>query len=732
MRVIRHPGSFPCPTRLELSIALACAAVAVGAAQAQGQSGGVLRYPPTPRGAVMDDLHGIRVADPYRWLEAVGSAEVRAWVTVQDSVTDGWLGQVTRRDEIVNRVRRASDYVESTTPKIGGERLFFFERKPDQNLPAVLVQEHRDAPARVVIDPNTYSREGLLAILDQLPSPDGRYLAYTVAVQGSSWRTARVRDTRTGQDLDETVQGLNRAPLAWTADARGFFYVRSDAGRATTTSANPVAPVGRDQLFYHRIGRSQSADQLVFEAADHPDWTLGAAVSDDGHYLIISAQPHTDERNRLYLIDLDNPRRPNLGAPLVTLFGTADAQYQFIGNAGQLFYIRTNKNAPRSRVVAVDINSPDESHWTTVVRETYDPLVGALRVDDRIVAHRLHDAHSVLELYALDGGARGSVQLPGVGTVAELSGHSDDRSLYFTYTSFLEPPTVYRYDMDTRAVTPFREAPPDSLSARYETTQLFYTSTDGTRIPMFITARRGITLTGRHPTLLAGIGAFGESATPVYSPMFAAWLELGGIVAVPNVRGGGEYGRAWHTAGAGLSKQTSFDDFVAAAQFLIRERYTQPTSLGVVGRGFGSLLAAVAITQHPELFAGAAIDAGLYDMARYNRFGAGARWISEFGSPDDATALRALLAYSPLQNVRPGVHYPATLLSVGDHDDVVTPAHSYKFAAVLQADQAGPGPVLLRVGRDVGLGTPAPATSRIALVADRLVFLFRALSAGAL
>jgi prolyl oligopeptidase len=579
-----------------------------------------------------------------------------------------------------------------------------------------------------VIDPNAFSREGLLAILDHLPSPDGRYLAYTVAVQGSSWRTVRVRDTRTGQDLDEAVQGLDRAPLAWTLDARGFFYVRSDAGRPASVSVNPLAPVGRDQLFYHRIGRSQSADQLVFEAADHPEWTLGAAVSEDGHYLVISAQPRTEERNRLYLIDLDNPRRPNLGAPLVTLFGAADARYEFIGNAGQLFYIRTNKNAPRSRVVAVDINSPDEAHWTTVVRETYDPLVGALRVDDRIVAHRLHDAHSVLELYALDGGARGAVQLPGVGTVTALSGHSDDGSLYFTYTSFLQPPAVYRYDMDARAVTPFREPPRDSLSATFETTQLFYTSTDGTRVPMFITARRGITLTGRHATLLAGMGgAFGESATPVYSPMFAAWLALGGIVAVPNVRGGGEYGRAWHTAGAGSSKQTSFDDFAAAAEFLIRERYTQPSSLGVVGHGFGGLLAGVAITQHPELFAGAAIDAGLFDMARYDRFALGSKWISEFGSPSDAAGLRALLAYSPLQNVRTGVHYPATLLSVGDHDDVVTPVHSYKFAAMLQADQGGPGAVLLRVARDAGFGAKAPAATRIALAADRLAFLARTL-----
>ena len=718
--------------RIDVAIALFCAIALSCATQASGQRNELLRYPPTPRGAITDELNGVRVADPYRWLENVTSSEVRDWVAAQNALTDTWLGQVPQRYEIGNRVQKAFEFAESGVPRIGGERLFFLERRSDQNLPAVFMQEHRGAPALVVMDPNAFSHDGLLAITDQVPSPDGRYLAYTVSIQGSSWRSVRVRDLRTGRDLKETVQGLNRPPLAWTADARGYFYVRTDPGKGVAPGTNPLAPTGRDQLFYHRIDRPQSADQLVFEAAEHPDWALDATVSEDGHYLVISAQPRSEDRNRLYLIDLDNPKRPNLGAPLVTLFGAGDARYQFVANAGQLFFIRTNKSAPRSRLVAVDINSPDESHWTTIVRETYDPLVGAVRVNDRIVAHRVHDAHSVLELYALDGGARGSIQLPGVGTVTQLGADSDDRSLYYSYTSFLQPPTIYRYDLDTRAVAPFRDPPPDRLSATFETTQLFYTSADGTRIPMFITARRGITLNGRHPTLLTGIGAFGQSAMPVYSPLLATWLELGGIVAVPNVRGGGEYGRGWHDAGAGTAKETSFDDFTAAAQFLIRERYTQPSSLGLVAHGFGGLLAGVAITQHPELFAGAAIDAGLFDMARYSRFAGGWRWTPEFGSPDNASALRVLLAYSPLQNVRPGVHYPATFLTVGDHDDVVTPAHSYKFVAMLQSNQAGSGPELLRVVRDAGFGPAVPAATRIAVAADRLAFLVRALGVGTL
>ena len=688
-----------------------------------------LKYPATPRGVQSDDVSGVHLADPYRWLELVTSPEVHSWVAAQDAVTESFLSQVPHRTEIADRVRRFALYPKLSAPFGGGERLFFFENSGLENQPALYVQDRHDTPARVLIDPNAFSHDGFIAIVDQAASPDGRYLAYAVSTQGSAWRQVRVRDIRSGQDLSDELRGVKESPLSWTKDERGFFYIRSDVG--TTPATNPLAPDGRPRLYYHRIGQKQSDDRLMYEAADHPDWRLRADVSQDGEYLVIAARSGagTEAPNRLYFIDLDNPKRPNLGAPLVKLFDTADALYEFVSSEGPLFFIRTTKDAPRARLVAVDINSPDPDHWTTVVRETYDPLIGAIRVDDRIVAHRLHDAHSVLELYSFDGGARGVVPLPGpgIGTVAEINGRSEDREFYFTFSSVLQPPNVYRYDLDGKNAIPYRSARPDTALAQYETTQLFYSSKDGTRVPLFITARRGIALDGTHPTLLAGDGAFHASSTPGYSPLVAAWLESGGVYAVANVRGGGEYGRAWHDAASGARKQTSFDDFMAAAEFLIAQRYTRSALLAISGRGNGGLLVGAAMTQRPELFGAALIDAGLLDMTRFNHFASGAAWTREYGSPDNAGDLRTLLAYSPLQRVKDGTTYPATLITVGDHDEVFTPIHSYKFAAALQASQSGQAPVLLRTLSNTGFGPGTPLSKELAIDGDRLTFLLGAL-----
>lgn len=671
-------------------------------------------------------MNGVGVADPYRWLEAVTAPEVRAWVSAQNALTESFLARIPRRQEIQDRLARSSAFPKFSAPFAGGDKLFYYENSGLENQPALYVQDKAATPPRVLIDPNIFSRDGLMAIVDQAASPDGRYLAYAVSTQGSSWRAIRVRDVRTGQDIGDELQGVKDGLLCWTKDARGFFYVRSDLGRGTAGGgANPVAPDGRQQVFYHRAGRSQSDDRLMFENAAHPEWRLRADVSDDGQYLVLTARTGAEQQNRLYLIDLDNAKHPNLGAPIVTLFDAADALHEFVGNNGQIFYIRTNKSAPHARLVAVDINTPDENHWTTLIRETFDPLIEVRRVDDRFVAHRLRDAHSVLELYALDGGPRGTITLPGVGTVTELNARSESRELYFSYCSFLQPATIYRYDLDTRNAVPFKEARADSTLAPYETTQLFFTSKDGTRVPMFITARRGITLDGTHPTLLTGEGSLNVSATPTFSPMIAAWLQLGGIYAVANVRGGGEYGRGWHEAATGARKQVSFDDFIAAAEFLISQRYTRAPSLAIAGHGTGGLLVGAAMVQHPELFGAASIDAGLLDMARFTRFAAGATWVPEFGSPDRSADLKTLLAYSPLHNLRAGVHYPPVLLTSGVHDDVVTPASSYKFAAALQAIQSTVT-TLLRVDYDTGFGDGTPTSKQIALDSDRLAFLVNA------
>ena len=685
-----------------------------------------LRYPPAPRGAYADDVNGIHVADPYRWLENTASVDTRAWVAAQTAVTQSFLATLPQRREVQNRVAQAWDYPKFGTPFAAGERLFFYENSGMENQPALYVQDRANSPPRVLIDVNALSRDGLFAIVDQAPSPDGRYLAYAATAQGSGWRTVRVREVRTGQDQSEEIHGVRRGPLSWTADERGFFYTRSDSTSGDPVAVRAVASM-RERIFYHRLGRPQSEDQVVYDDPRQIGWTLTAQVSSDGDYLVIAARPGSGMQGRMYFIDLDNPRRPNLAAPIVKLFDGGDGEYDFVGNYGPVFFIRTTQGAPRGRLVAVDINAPDQSHWTTIVRETYDPLIAVRRVDDRFVAHRLHDVHSILELYTLTGAPRGTVPLPGNGTVLGMNGRPTYRELYVQYATFLQPPAVYKYDLETKTTVAYKETPPDTALVRYETTQLYFTSSDGTRVPMFLTARRGITLDGTHATLLSGTGSFGLAATPTFTPGVAAWLELGGVYAVANVRGGGEYGRAWHEAAMGIQKQVAADDFIGAAEFLVSQRYTRPSMLAAGGRGAGALLAGVAITQHPELFGAAILDAPLLDMARYDRFSNGERWTAEFGSPAKASDLRAILGYSPLHGLRAGTRYPATMITVGDHDDVVTPIHAYKFAAALQAAQGTGPPVLLRVEPDAGLASDEPVAKQMALDADRLLFLVNAL-----
>ena len=700
-------------------------AVFSSAASAQTPASGTLKYPPSPKGAQSDDLGGVRVADPYRWLENLASPEVRTWIAAQNAVTESFLGQIPRWREIQEVVTRAWSYPKLSAPFAAADRMFHFEHSGLENQPVLYTQERTDPSPRVLLDANAFSNDGLIAVVDQAPSPEGRYFAYAVSTQGSSWLVARVRDLRTGQDLGDELRGIKDSRLAWTRDERGFFYVRVEPGHGA--GSNPLVPDGRQRVFYHRVGRPQAEDEVVYENNENPSLTLRAQVSEDGQYLVISTRMGTELANRLLFIDLDNPKRPNLAAPIVKLFDTGDALYEFVSSQGNVFFIRTTKGAPRARLVGVDINMPDANYWTTILRETYDPLTWVRRVDDRLVAHRLHDAHSEITLHALDGGARGTIPLPGVGTVTELNARPETREIYFTFTSFLQPPTVYRYDLDTRNVVTYKEARPDSSIARYETTQLFFTSKDGSRVSMFLTARRGITLDGSHATLLAGAPGFHVAMSPIFSPDIAAWLELGGIYAVANVRGSGEQGRAWHVAGVGAKKTGAVDDFIAAAEFLVSQRYTRPASLGVTGRGHGALLAAAAMLRRPELFGAAVLDDGLFDMARFNRFTIGPTWVPEYGSPDRPVDLRALLAYSPLHVVEAERSYPPILITAGDHDDVIPPIHSYKFAAALQAAQRASTPVLLRVDYDMGFGPGSPNSKLRALSASRLAFLVNAL-----
>jgi prolyl oligopeptidase len=715
-------------------LALAVALVQPGDAVAQwiGQAASPLpTYPATRRGGQVDELGGMTVADPFRWLEDPGSAEVARWIAAENAVTDTILNRVAGRADIRARVERLWNYAKVRPPFSAGDRTFMPENDGLENQAVLWVRDARNGIPRLLLDGDLFAQDGSVAIAALAPSPDGRYLAYGVSKHGSQWREFRVRDVRTRQDLSDTVRGIAQSSVSWTRDERGFFYVRTDREGGGGMAGVPatLAPSRPQRVFYHRIGQRQSQDQTIFERAEHFDWRYGVVVSEDGQYAVITIASGAGmgEPSRVYFIDLDNPKRPNVGAPVVRLFDAADAMYEFISSRGSLFYLRTNRAAPRGRVVAVDINAPSESRWQTIVGESYDPLVEAVRVDDRIIAHRLRDAHSVLELYDLGGTARGSIPLPGIGTVGEFTSDANERAAYFAFSSFLIPPLVLRYDFETRTVVRYREPRAATDLGDYETTQIFFNSKDGARVPIFVTARRGLVRDGSHPTLLVADGGFDRAMTPHFSPAVAAWLEIGGVYAVASVRGGGEYGRAWRVSGAGPQKQNAFDDFAGAAEFLISQRYTRPSALAIAGRGNGGLAVGAVLTQHPELVGAALIDGGLLDLVRFNRFTFGWMWTPEYGSPVDGNQLRTLLAYSPLHNVRNGTRYPATFITTGERDDGIPPLHALKFAAAMQGAQAGSAPILLRVEGDAGELDLMPTLRRVALDADRLTFLAAAL-----
>jgi prolyl oligopeptidase len=601
----------------------------------------------------------------------------RRWADAQTALTEAYLGRDPRRPEIATRLARTAGFLRVDPPRRGGERLFFLQQAATDPQPVLYVQDRADTPVRVLVDPAALARDGSVSIAQYQPSPDGRLVAYGVSVHGSIWRRVLVRDVRTRQDLDDELRGITDAPLAWTLDARGFFYIRTDS----LPAAAPGTPAreGRQRLYYHRTGHAQSDDDLIFEDPSHPGVRLRADVSADGQYLVIALGAPGESKNRMAFIDLDNPKRPNLRAPLVTLFDTADALYEFVANEGPIFFIRTTQGATRTRVVAVDINAPSERHWTTILPETYDPLIAVRRVDDRFVALRLRDGRSVLEVDALDGQPRGTVALPSDGTVEGLSGRASDRELYFTFSSTLQRPTTFRFDLDTQTSFPFRDVPPDSALEGFETTRLYFTSADGTRIPMSVTARRGMTLAGNEPTLLDVDGVFGRANVPRYSPFVSTWLQHGGIYAVPEVR--------------------DARDLVAAAEFLIGQRYTQPAQLGLTAHGAAGSIAGAALVQRPDLFGAAAIDGGVFAPAR-----------------------------AAADSARPPQRFPPTLLTAGEWDDRVPAAESYEFAAALQAALApNAGPVLLRADPATGPSFSAPLARQLAADADRLTFLIGAL-----
>jgi prolyl oligopeptidase len=759
------PAGFAIMHRYAFRTSLTLLTMSAGALSAQTQSA-PLNYPPADRGTQVDVYHGVSIADPFRWLEDTDAPATKAWVEAENKLSDSFLATIPERPAIKNRLTQLWNYARYTAPFKEGGRYFYFQNTGLQNQSVLYVQDGRNGRPRLLLDPNTLSADGTVALSGRSPSNDGHYLAYSLSTSGSDWQELHVRDVDTGRDLPDTLKWVKFSGISWTHDNKGFFYSRYDE----PTSGNKMTNVNRNQkVYYHRVGRPQSRDELIYDRPDQPDWIFSANVSDDGQYVIITVSKGTDVRTRLYFIDLDNPGRPEINNPVVRLIDKQDAEYEFVGNNGTMFYVRTDRNAPRGRIVAISIDNPREQRWNTVVGESKDALVSATMAGEDIVGNYLQDAHSNIRFFSGSRDARrdvrprqpeqqqrtpstvyddtstapivtrggqmtgagfvlrGELPLPGIGTVNELNGKQGDDELFYSFTSFLYPTTIYRYDLNTRRAELFRAPKVAFDPTKYETRQVFYNSKDGTRVPMFITAKKGVVLDGTNPTLLYAYGGFNIAQTPGFSPANAAWLDMGGIYALANLRGGGEYGKEWHEGGMLGKKQNVFNDFIAAAEYLISQKYTSTPKLAIRGGSNGGLLVGAVMTQRPELFGATLPEVGVMDMLRFQKFTIGWAWTSDYGSSDDPEQFKFLRAYSPLHNIKPGTCYPPTLAITADHDDRVVPGHTFKFIATLQAAQACPNPILVRIETKAGHGAGKPTTKQIDEAADRFAFLVREL-----
>ena len=681
-----------------------------------GQS---MRYPPTRKGDVVESLHGVRVADPYRWLESLNSPETGEWIAAQNQVTDAYLAGLPQRAAFRETLTTLWNYPRISLPTRLANGVLFYRRNSGlQKQFVVLARSSPSTPAKVILDPNLLSPDGSTALSAAEPSPDARHVAYALSEGGADWQDVKIRQVRSGRDLAETLRWVRFSQLSWTRDGKGFYYSRYPA---VAESDKLSAALEHQKLYYHRLGTPQSQDVLVYERPDLPSWFISGVVSADGRYLWIHMARGADSRNRLYVADLGDPKAPIVSAPPVALVEEDDGEFSVIGNDGRTVYLRTDLGASRRRVVAVSLDDPGRNRWRTVIPEGEHTIDDVQLTKSLFVVSRLVDVRGDLSLYTVSGRAAGKVALPGIGSVVGVSTTRDFTGFYYAFTSPLYPSTVFRYDVATRTSAPF-DAPTLKFDpTQYETTQRIAQSKDGTRVPYFVTHRKGLALDGANPTILYAYGGFAVTLVPTFSSAAVAWMSMGGVYVTASLRGGGEYGESWHRAGMREKKQTVFDDYLAVAQRLIQDKYTSPAHLAIQGGSNGGLLVGAVMTQRPELFAVALPAVGVLDMLRYHRFTGGSAWVTEYGSADDADAFRHLAAYSPLHNVKAGTCYPSTLITTADHDDRVVPSHSFKFTAALQAAQGCERPVLIRVETQGSHGY-RPTDKLIAETADVLAF----------
>jgi len=677
------------------------------------QTSSTLVYPQARRGDQVDDYHGVKVADPYRWLEDTDSAETHAWVEAEDKLTFDYLDKIPYRQAIRDRLTKLWNYERYTVPQQQGGRYFFDHNDGLQNQNVLLVAESLKAEPRLLLDPNLLSADGTVSISDTAVSDDGKLMAYGIATSGSDWNEWHVRDVDTGKDLPDVIKWVKFSSTSWSKDSKGFYYSRYD---------EPTGATMRDtnyfqKLYYHRLGRAQAEDKLIYERPDNKEMGFAGTVSDDGHYLIIQVWQGTSPKNRLYYKDLTQP-----DSQVVKLLDDFDAQYVFIDNDGPVFWVQTDLDAPRGRLLGIDTRHAEKANWKTIVPQSADKLEFASVVNNTFLLGYLKDARTEVRVHDLSGAFLRTVDLPGIGTAIGFTGKRKEKETFYAFTSFISPTTIYRYDPQAGKSEVFRRPKVDFDASRYETKQVFYHSKDGTRVPMFLTYKKGLKLDGENPTLLYAYGGFDISLTPRFSVPDVVWLEMGGVFAEPNLRGGGEYGEEWHQAGMKLKKQNVFDDFIAAAEWLIANKYTSTPQLAIRGASNGGLLIGACVTQRPELFGVALPEVGVMDMLRFHKFTIGWAWTSDYGSSDDPVEFKAIYAYSPLHNLKPGTKYPPTLIATSDHDDRVVPGHSFKFAATMQADQAGTAPVLIRIETKAGHGAGKSITQQIDEAADTWAF----------
>ena len=695
-----------------------------------------LKYPAAHTVDQVDDYFGTKVSDPYRWMENVDSPQVKQWVDAENTLTHSYLDRIPGREAIKNRLMALTDYERFTAPEKHGSRYFYSHNTGLQNQAVLFWQEGLTGEPRVLIDPNTLSKDGTVALNGMGITDDGKLMVYATSDAGSDWVTWHVKDISIGNDLPDRVEWSKFSTASWMKDNSGFFYEGYERPDKITKASSLKTSNYFHKVYFHKLGTPQAQDALIFERPDEKELNLfGTHTTDDGRFLVFSMNRGTSPNNQITIRDLKNSDSQHPDAGLIKLVTTEEAEFEPVANDGTYFWFKTTLDAPNGKVIGIDLAHPERSAWKTLIPETKKSLDSLTMVHDTLIVQYLADAQSLVEFHDRDGKLIKKYELPAIGSAGGFQGKRTDSETFFTFTNFTTPATVYRLDLTSGQTSVYREPKVKFDPAKFETKQVFFTSKDGTRVPIFLTYKKGLKLDGQNPTLLYGYGGFNVSLPPAFAPAYVLWMEMGGVYAQVTLRGGGEYGKAWHEAGMKTHKQNVFDDFIGAAEWLIANKYTSTPKLAIKGESNGGLLVGACELQRPELFGAALPGVGVMDMLRFDKFTIGWAWKADYGAPsENKDEFEAIYKYSPLHNVKPGTHYPPTLITTADHDDRVFPAHSFKFAATMQAAvsasgpaQASPNPVLIRIETRAGHGGGMPLSKRVDLAADEYVFVVKAL-----